>query len=145
MKISKSPYYTHYFLTAFLCLIILVNLSSCEQKLSFSTSAIVPAAEGSVKYKKDKNDNYAVDLTVTNLSPADRLIESRNTYVVWVNTDGNGIKNLGQLKSSSGVFSKTLKSSLNTTTPFKPLSFFITAENASDITYPDGQVVLKTK
>ncbi|TKT90414.1 hypothetical protein FDK13_21955 [Dyadobacter frigoris] len=106
---------------------------------------MVPAAEGSVKYKKDKNDNYAINLSIKHLSAPERLVESRNTYVLWANTENNGIKNLGQLKSSSGLFSKALKSELKTATPFEPKSFFITAENKADISYPDGQVVLKTK
>ncbi|WP_229216385.1 hypothetical protein [Dyadobacter sp. 3J3] len=120
-------------------------LSSCSKKLTFSTSAIVPAAQGSVKVKKDKNENYAIHLTVNHLSPPDRLVESRNAYVVWLNTKNNGIKNIGQLKTSSGLFSKELKSDLETVTTFEPVSFFITAERATDIQYPEGQVVLTTK
>ena len=119
--------------------------TSCSKKFVFSDSAIVPAAEGTIKLKKDNNDNYGVKLSVKNLAPADKLVESRNTYVLWANTKGNGIKNLGQLKNDSGLFSKALKSELNTATPFKPESFFITAENKADINYPDGQVILKTK
>jgi len=124
---------------------IMLVFSSCSKKYVFNPSAIVPAAAGTVKVKKDKNDNYGVKLSVRNLAPADNLVESRNTYVLWANTSSNGIKNLGQIKNETGLFSKTLKSELNTATPFEPNSFFITAENKADINYPDGQVVLKTK
>ncbi len=128
-----------------LLFILLMTFSSCSKKFVFSNSAIVPAATGTIKLKKDKNDNYGVKLSVRNLAPADNLIEARNTYVLWANTKGNGIKNLGQLKNETGIFSKALKSELNTATPFQPESFFITAENRADINYPDGQVILKTK
>ena len=128
-----------------LLIILSITFSSCSKKFVFSNSAIVPAAEGTIKIKKDKNDNYEVNLSVRNLAPADNLIESRNTYVLWANTNGNGIKNLGQLKNETGIFSKALKSELNTATPFQPESFFITAENRADINYPDGQVIMKTK
>lgn len=129
---------------SFSILLMVSGISACSRKFSFKESAIVPAAQGTVKYKKDKNENYAIDLSVRHLSPPDRLVESRNTYVVWAKTERNGLKNLGQLKSSSGLFSKELKSDLETATTFEPRGFFITAERAGDIGYPEGQVVLTT-
>lgn len=139
----KKSFASAFFNYAVLLAMILF-FTGCGKKFVFNNSAIVPAAEGSIKMKKDKNENYAVKLSVKNLAPADNLIESRNTYVLWANTKGNGIKNLGQLKNETGLFSKGLKSELNTATPFEPESFFITAENKADISYPDGQVILKT-
>lgn len=59
-------------------------------------------------------------------------------------TEDNGRKNIGQLKTSSGLFSSKLKSSLNTVSSFKPTGFFVTAEDNSNIQYPTGQVVLTT-
>ncbi|TDE18691.1 hypothetical protein E0F88_00185 [Dyadobacter psychrotolerans] len=106
---------------------------------------MVPAAEGYVKIKKDKNENYAVKLNVRHLSPPDRLVESKNVYVVWANTKDNGVRNMGQLKSGHGLFSKALTSSLETVSTFEPVNFFITAEKEASIQYPEGQVVLTTK
>lgn len=124
--------------------LIIIGMPACSKKLSFNQSAIVPAAQGNVKYKKDKNKNYAINLSVRHLSPPERLVESRNTYVVWINTERNGIKNIGQLKTSGGLFSKGLKSDLETVSIFEPRGFFITAERAADINYPEGQVILTT-
>lgn len=118
---------------------------SCSHKLVFSTSAIVPAAEGTVKIKHDKNNNYTLDVEVTNLADPSKLQPSKENYVVWMNTERNGVKNIGQLKSSSGFFSDTRKASLSTVTPFKPVDIFITAENAVNIQNPQGMVVLRTK
>ncbi|MBE9463860.1 hypothetical protein ACFP1I_08320 [Dyadobacter subterraneus] len=139
-----KPFNTSLFRFSTLFAIILF-FSACSKKYVFDRSAIVPAAAGTIKVKKDKNENYGIKVAVRNLAPADNLVESRNTYVLWANTSGNGIKNLGQLKNASGLFSKSLKSELSTATPFEPQSFFITAENKADLNYPDGQVVLKTK
>lgn len=125
-------------------LLIFSGMTSCSRKLTFRESAIVPAAQGNVKFKKDKNENYAIDLSVRHLSPPERLVESRDTYVVWAKTERNGLKNLGQLKSARGLFRKELKSELETVTTFEPRGFFITAERAADIGYPEGQVVLTT-
>ncbi|QRR00831.1 hypothetical protein [Dyadobacter sandarakinus] len=128
------------------CLIItLCIVTACSRKLTFSKSAIVPAAQGYVKVKKDKNKNYAVNLDVRHLSPPDRLVEARNVYVVWADTKDNGIRNMGRLNSSRGLFSKKLKSDLQTVTIFEPKNFFITAEKEADISYPEGQVVMTTR
>ena len=113
--------------------------------MSFQTSSVVPAAEGSVKVKKDKNKNYNVNLSVIRLAEPSRLDPPKKVYIVWMNTQQNGTKELGQLKTSSSLLSKTMKSSLKTSVPFQPTGFFITAEDDADSHYPSEQVVLRTK
>ena len=131
--------------SAFTTLFAIIMLQSCDTtKYVFSISPIVPAAEGSVKVKKDKNSNYNIDLDVKNLAEPKRLSPAKETYIVWMETEQNGSKNIGQLKISSGVLSNTLSSSLKTVATFKPTGFFITAENDANIQYPDGQTVLTT-
>ncbi len=127
-----------------LIFILVLSLASCSRKISFQTSSVVPAAEGSVKVKKDNNNNYSIDLNVIRLADPKRLEPSKSTYVVWIETAENGSKNIGSLNTSSSMFSKTLKSSLKTVSPFKPVSLFITAEDNADIQYPGSQVVLRT-
>lgn len=94
-----------------------LTTTSCSHKIGFARSSVVPA---------------------------DRLQPPRQAYVVWIETDGSGVKNLGQLNSGSGLLSKTLKAELNTVTPFKPTRLFITAEDDARITYPSALVVLNT-
>ena len=125
--------------------VILLFLSSCSTKYAFSTSEVVPAATGSVSVKKDNNKNYKIKLKVRNLAAPGKLPVSKDVYVVWMETENSGTKNIGSLNTSSGMFSSKLKSSLQTVSPFEPRSFFITAENSRSIQYPDGQVVLRTK
>ena len=48
-------------------------LQSCASKYAFSTSPVVPAAEGGVKVKKDGNNNYKVDGEVKRLAEPKRL------------------------------------------------------------------------
>ncbi len=119
-------------------------LLSCSKKMMFASSSVVPAAEGSVKYKKDNNNNYHVDIKVMHLANSNKLTPARSSYVVWMETESNGTKNLGQLKSSGSLLSSTLKGSLSAVTAFQPKSFFITAEDDSNISYPGTEVVLKT-
>ncbi len=118
---------------------------SCAKKMSFGISAVVPAAEGNVKVNRDKNRNYTVDLTIDRLSEPSRLTPPKSNYVVWMQTQSNGIRNLGNLTTSSGLFSSSLKDSLHTATPFKPISFLVTAEDNATPPTPRGVVVLQTR
>ena len=124
--------------------IVAFTLNSCAKKMTFGTSSVVPAAEGSVKVKSDKNKNTSVDLSVERLADPKRLNPSKGTYVVWMETASNGTKNIGSLNTSSGFLSGKMKSSLKTVTPYKPTAFFITAEDDKDVQYANGQVVLRT-
>ena len=112
--------------------------------MSFQTSNVVPAAEGSVKVKKNKNKNYDINLSVIRLADPSRLDPPKKVYVVWMNTAQNGTKEVGKLETSSSLLSKTMKSSLKTSVPFQPTGFFITAEDDADMHSPSGQVVLRT-
>jgi hypothetical protein len=143
MKTTKQPTVKIIF-SIVISFFLIVSLAACARKISFQTSSVVPSAEGTVKVKKDNNNNYSIDLNIIRLADPKRLEPSKSTYVVWIETAENGSKNIGSLNTSSSLFSKTLKSSLTTVSPFKPISLFITAENNADIQYPGSQVVLRT-
>ena len=121
------------------------SMASCAKKIIFQTSAVVPAATGKVKIKKDDNKNYSIDIKLENLAPANRLSPPRNLYVVWVSTQDNGVKNIGQIAPSSSFLSGKVKASLRSVSPFKPTRIFITAEDNKDNLYPGSQEVLTTR
>lgn len=127
-----------------LAVLFLFTITSCSTKLKFANSTVVPAAQGSVKITKDSNGNYELDLTILHLSDPSRLSPSKELYVVWMETENNGIKNIGQLKSGTSFFSSTLKASFHSVTSFKPRRVFLTAENDAAIQSPGSQVVLTT-
>lgn len=131
-----------FFSVAILLLLIAFMLPSCARKMSFQTSNVVPAAEGSVKVKKNKN--YDINLSVIRLADPSRLDPPKKVYIVWMNTEQNGTKEVGQLNTSSSLLSKTMKSSLKTSVPFQPTGFFITAEDDANMHSPSGQVILRT-
>jgi hypothetical protein len=128
-----------------LTIMMIFSFSSCATRVKFATSSVAPAARGTVKVKKDNNKNYAIQIEITNLAEVKRLQPARRTYVVWLVSDQDETKNLGQFNSSSGTFSKLLKASFKTVTSNKPTKIFITAEDDATITYPSGQVVLSTE
>ncbi len=123
---------------------IMLAFDSCSKKIAFGVSSIAPAAKASAKIKKDKNKNYAIDLSVMHLANPERLAPPRKYYVVWMVTERNGTKNIGQIKSSSSLISSTLKGSLKTVTSFRPAELFITAEDDANIQWPGSMVVLKS-
>ncbi|MEO6547851.1 MAG: hypothetical protein ABIN94_07615 [Ferruginibacter sp.] len=129
---------------AVIALMILITAESCARKVTFMTSTVVPAARGTVKVKKDDNKNYSLSIQLVNLSEPKRLLPAKQTYIVWMESDGQPIKNLGQINSSTSLFSSTLKASFETVTAFKPRKIFITAEDDSEIRYPGSQTVLST-
>ena len=76
-------------------LVIIFLMSSCDtRKATFLSSVMVPAAEGTVKVKKDNNNNNAIKIEVTNLAEPDKLQPAMNVYVVWIETAANDIKNI---------------------------------------------------
>lgn len=141
MKKQFKNHGTLFTLPVFILFIAALSLSSCSvKKMAFGSSAITPAATGQVKIKNDKNNNYNIRVSLRNLAPSSRLTPPRKNYIVWVETASNGTKNIGQFNSSG----KSLKASLSTNFPFKPEKVFITAEDAQDVTYPSGTIILTT-
>ena len=124
--------------------IIVFSVNSCATSVSFLNSSVVPAAQGTVKIKTDKNKNYVIQISLSNLVESTRLQPSKLTYIVWMVTDRELTKNIGQLNSSKGFMSKALKGSFKTVSSDKPVKIFITAEDDAAIQYPGTQVVLST-
>jgi hypothetical protein len=144
MKPSTPKHLSKAILTGISIAIIAFTISACARKTNFLTSSVVPAARGYVKVKNDNNNNYAIEVNLIDLAEVERLQPAKKTYVVWMVTDKQVTKNLGQINSSSGLLSKSLKASFETVSSFKPIKIFITAENDPAIAYPGTQVVLST-
>lgn len=144
MRTTTTTYLTSNFTSTILILTIAFLFASCSDKITFEKSAVVPSAEGTVNMKKDGNNNYTIDLALIRLADPSRLTPPKEAYFVWMETAENGVQNIGQLKTSSGPFSKSLKSSLKTVTPYKPTGFFITGEETTSVQYPGALIVMRT-
>lgn len=131
-------------LLAGLIIVLLLPLRSSAQRFNFEASAVVPAATGHVKIKKDNNQNYHLQIELVNLAEVERLQTGKTTYVVWMIANQDSAKNIGQLKSSKNLFSKKSKASFETISVDKPRRIFITAENDGKIDKPEGVVVIST-
>ena len=118
--------------TAFTILLLFL-LNSCGSTIQLPVSNEVPAAEIKVLKKQDGNNNFTIKVTAENLASADRLSPARATYVVWIETDENGIKNVGQLNPKNGK-----KVELETVSAFEPKAIFVTAEDEGNVSLPTG-------
>ena len=121
-------------------LLICLILNSCATIINFPVSSIAPAADGMVKFTKDKNNNYIVTVKIKYLTNADRLTPAKKLYVVWIKTDTEEVKNIGQLISDNKN-----NASLSSTTSSKPFQIFVTAEDAGDVNWPSNQEVFRIK
>lgn len=127
-----------------LVMLVVFVASSCSNKMTFLTSSVVPAARGTVKVKTDSNKNHTIDISLVNLAEPERLNPPKKMYMVWMETDQGITKNIGQIMTGNGTFSKTLKSDFKTVSSFTPTKIFITAEDDANVQSPAWEVILTT-
>lgn len=121
-------------------LLIVITFSSCSHKTVFNTSSVIPAARGEVKVKKDKNNNYKIELQISYLAEPERLQPPKKTYVVWlVGEDRNDPINIGRIEGN-----KKLKVKFETVSSIKPKRLFISAEDDYATQFPSYMIVLET-
>ena len=133
---------TIFFATA--AIVAVVFFSSCARKAVFQVSPVVPAARGYAKVKKDHNKNYNIYVSLEDLAEPNRLTPAKQSYVVWLVANDNSTKNVGQVKTSTGLLSHTLKGSLETVSASKPVKVFITAEDDATVQFPSAMLVMTT-
>lgn len=129
----------------FISVAIMALLSSCSVKRDFLLSSVSPAARGYVKVDSDRNKNHEIKVRIYNLAEPDRLDPPATTYVVWMDTEDNETRNIGQIKSSKKTLSKALKASLETNSPYKPSRVYVTAEDDGNVQEPDDRIILTTE
>ena len=122
--------------------ILMKNLFA--KKVGFLSSSIVPAARGYIKIKRDINENYIIQVKISNLAEVNRLQPSKQVYVVWMITDHEITVNIGQIISSTTFLSTKLKASFQKVSSSKPIKIFITAEDEAGAQSPNEQVILTT-
>ena len=94
--------------------------------------------------KKDNNSNYTIHVELSNLAEPTKLEPAMKTYVIWMETEQEPVKNIGQINSSSNFLSKRLTASFETVSSIKPTRIFITAEDDGTIQYPGTKILTTT-
>ena len=120
--------------------VLFLTFTSCSKKIQFENSNVVPAARGDVSVKKDKNNNYNIQMEVSYLAEPERLQPPKKYYVVWLSSSDNQIPlNIGQIVGTS-----KLHVNFESVSSSKPKRIFITAEDDASTQYPGQYVVLET-
>lgn len=139
MKTTKLIPGTKSVFLGILIVMIMLPFSLDAKKIRFLQSSVAPAASGFVKIKNDNNNNFVIKIRIKNMAEIETLVETRQTYVVWMVTDNGVTENIGRINSSNN-----LNVSFETVTSFKPSQIFITAELDETVRYPDEKVILTT-
>ena len=139
MKTTRFNARTKKVLLGFLTVLIMLPLSIHAQKIPFLQSSRAPAAEGYVKVKNDRNKNYVIKIRIENLAEIEDLRPAKQTYVVWMDIDGDITKNLGRINSTN-----QLKVSFETVSSFQPHKIYITTEEDEHAHEPSWHVILET-
>jgi len=139
MKTTKSFARSKRIFLGFLAVLIMLPLSLYAQKIPFLQSSRAPAAEGYVKVKKDRNKNYVIKIRIENLAEIESLEPAKQTYIVWMDIDGDVTKNIGRINSSNN-----LKASFETVSSYQPIKIFITTEEDEQTKEPSWNIILTT-
>lgn len=123
---------------------VILALKAFSKKRKFRISTVVPAATGYAKIRKDENENYTVEVKISDLPDVERLSGNLKSYVVWMIGRDKVPVNIGKIQSVAKRFSGKLKASLSSVLPSRPKRIFITAEEDSTVSYPGDVVVLST-
>lgn len=140
MKTRKNKTRSKSILMGLLAVITAFAFTSCSKQITFVSSKVVPAAEGTVKVKQDKNKNFLISIKIKNLANVARLQPPKKTYVVWMLSDHDQTINIGVMTSSS-----KLSAAFEAVSASKPIKIFITAEDDAAALQPDDRIVLTTE
>jgi TRAP-type uncharacterized transport system substrate-binding protein len=121
-------------------IITIVLLTSCASTTTFPVSVSVPAADITVKTKKQGKTNYQVTIEAENLAASDRLNPPKEYYVIWAVSDAGVIRNVGHFIQENAE-----KATYKASFPYQPVEVFITAEDEQGGCEPFGMEIARAK
>ena len=139
MKTIRFNAKTKIIFLGFLTVMIMLPFSLQAKKIPFLQSSRAPAAEGYVKVKTDRNNNYVIKIRIEHLAEIESLEPAKQTYVVWMVTDNKTTENIGRINSTN-----KLKVSFETVSSYQPTKIFITTEEDDQTEKPSLNIILTT-
>lgn len=147
-KILSGMLATMMLLTFYSCAKKSVAVAKTEAPSPTETPAatVVPVEnKGQVQIKRDAAGNYIVQINLRELEAEGKLeATSKKAYIVWMNTDNEAAKNLGQINSNSGWLSDKSKASFEALSALKPTKVFITEEDYAEVKKPGKKIIWST-
>lgn len=121
-------------------LLLLVAVTvGCSQKVAFRETPDAPAAMGQARVTTDDNNNTRIELDIEHLAPPQNLTPPKSVYVVWVESPGGKVANMGQI-----AVKDDRSAEFAAVTPLRVLRVIVTAEDRALVQTPSPQVVLTT-
>src|SRR5690606_23147048 len=79
--------------------------TACSSYKEFPVSEKTPGAEIKVAINKDKYENNVIRIKTKYLVNPERLTPDKSFYVVWIETEINGVFNVGRLNTKTNKVS----------------------------------------
>ncbi len=125
--------------TLTVCALVLMWPFSSAKHFPMTSGAMVPAATGTVKVQKDKNNgNTRLDIKVDHLANPSGLTPSENTYIVWIRPNG-----ADAVKEGAIQVNHNLSGEIKVVTVSKNFEVLITAEQSNSVNVPSNTDVLR--
>lgn len=118
----------------------IVLMTSCSSTKKFPVSNKVPAADITVKVKKQAKPNYLVTIVAKNLANSERLDPLKKIYVIWVVSESGVVRNVGYFTQKNAE-----KATYIASFPYQPKEVFITAEEEEGLCEPEGIEISRIK
>lgn len=128
--------------TALRSFIILFStvLVSCTTTTKFPVSTVTPGADIQIDVKKVGASNYKTSVTSYNLASADRLDPPQAAYVIWVVSNSDVLRNVGNFTKAGDN-----KLFFSAYFPYQISEIFITAESTAGACKPEGVEITRIK
>jgi hypothetical protein len=131
MKLNRA-----FVVSGILSVTLLAGCASNRQALSRSTS--IPAAEGEIQAKEEKNGNTHLKIKVDHLAIPAAVDSDASTYVVWAEDKDSGkLTNLGAMQVNDKK-----QGNMEAITPLKKFDVYITPEGQATAEQPSGERLL---
>jgi len=108
----------------------------CASTKPMQSSTAVPAAQGSVEATEDDNGNTALSVRVKHLAQPSMIAPEAQVYVVWIQPRNGAKQSVGAL-----TLDDELEGALDTTTPHKQFTVFVTPEPSNGVAAPTNNPV----
>jgi hypothetical protein len=157
MTANKNNTNSKNILSGVIATLLLISVYSCAKKTVATAKpespAETPAAivvpeenKGQVQIKRDVNSNYVIHISLKDLEAVNTAEpSSKKAYIVWMNSDKQLVKSLGQISSKTGWLSDRSKSSFESVSELKPTKIFITEEDDAMVKVPGKKIIWSTK
>ena len=116
-------------------------VAGCGGPLTYSVRGTQrdPGADGRIQVENIEGGNHLVTITITNMTPPDRLGSGNTTYLVWFRAP-NGVTTLA---SQLAYETDSRTGRATATTPHGRFTVMVTAEVNGSATAPSEHIVLQ--